>query len=118
MSEEKKSLPMEEDDFDRSTYYFNLKRAAKAVSSAEGAKETSISVAKLAGKTAFNAAVFLGKNAPGFLEKVQERQKEEVAKNKERIRGNVEKVERALREVPDLDAAKREKMEAYVKRNK
>lgn len=119
MSDETELLGAQEDeDFDRSSFNFNLKRATKAVSSSEGAKETSINVAKLVGKAAFNAAVFVGKNAPGFLAEVLERQKEEVAMNKDKIRGNVEKVEKALRENPDLDAAKREKMEAYVARHK
>lgn len=69
----------QKESFYKSKHYFDLKEAAKDVSFSFGAKDTASSIAKLAGKSLFNAGLFTGKlglevakNAPDIVAKVVE----------------------------------------------
>ncbi len=60
MSEEEKN---DEPSFYESKHYFDLSEASNDVSKADGVKDTAGAVAKLAGKTLFNAGLLAGKTS-------------------------------------------------------
>jgi len=89
--------PKVEVGFSWKTFTFDIENAWDMVSSSEGAKETTINLAKLAGKATVNAGVHFYKNLPGLM---------------------AEQLERQLRENHDMDPEKRAKAAAYVQKYK
>lgn len=63
-----------------SEYYFSLSDAAKDVSFAYGAKETTVAGAKLVGKTVFNTALFSGKVGLEIIKRLPEFMAQKIEK--------------------------------------
>jgi len=95
-------------EFWESKYYYKLGEALTEVRSANGAKETAISSAKLVGKFAFNAGLFAGKLGVEFIKDLPA----QVAKQ------NARTAERALRDNPNLPQDKREFLQSVVDKGK
>lgn len=71
----------DKDDIFESELYADLGDAWRDVKNASGTKETATETAKLAGKTAWNAAVFSTKLGINFLKEVPRLMSEQAAKN-------------------------------------
>jgi hypothetical protein len=92
------------DSLFKSRHYFSLGDAVDEVSLSCGAKETTLAGAKLLGKTLFNTALFAGKAGV------------EIAKKLPDVIAN--KAERSLKENPNIEPEKREKMEDFIEKHK
>lgn len=98
-----------DDSFYMSKHYFDLGGATDDVSLADGVKDTSAAVAKLAGKALFNAGIFAGKTS-FFVVK-------EAIRNGPAIVANI--AEKNLSQNGHrMTDEQREKTEAYVNENK
>ena len=74
------------------------------MSYSHGAKETSIAGVKLLGETLFNTALFAGKAGVEIAKKLPDAVASQVEKN--------------LKENPNIEPEKREKMEAFLEKHK
>lgn len=93
-----------EDSLFDSEYYFDLGSAVDEISSASGAKDTSLASAKLFGKTLFNTSLFVGKLGL------------EVVKNLPEVLAK--EAQRKLDNDPNLSDEKREKLENYLQKHR
>lgn len=97
------------DSFYKSKHYFDLNDATNDISLADGVKDTSAAVAKLAGKVLFNAGIFAGKTS-FFVAK-------ETIRNAPAIVANI--ADRNLSQNGHrMTDEQREKTAAYVNENK